>query len=133
MKTYLVKLDPQANSYNPFNGLAGKPNSFFTYLVSSIFSGLCVCTVMQPADTALTRMYNQPVRIDERGRSVGILYKSPFDCLWQTAKAEGIVRGWYKGTTAHLLRIAPHTVITLVANEAYLVSLPLPISVLLPH
>lgn len=25
--------------------------------------------------------------------------------------------GWYKGTTAHLLRIAPHTVLTLVMNE----------------
>ena len=63
-----------------------------------------------------------PLRILERGRSIGILYKSPIDCMWQTAKAEGVIRGLYKGTTAHLLRIAPHTVLTLVMNEAYLVS-----------
>lgn len=35
--------------------------------------------------------------------------KNPIDCLYKTWKVEG-VRGWYKGTTAHLMRIAPHTV-----------------------
>ncbi len=40
--------------------------------------------------------------------------------MWQTAKAEGVIRGLYKGTTAHLMRIAPHTVLTLVMNEAYM-------------
>ncbi|PWY99681.1 mitochondrial carrier [Testicularia cyperi] len=118
-KGYLTNMDVEANPYNPLKFLANKPNSFFTYLASSIFSGLCVCAVMQPADTALTRMYNQPVRIDERGRSVGTLYRNPFHCLYLTAKAEGVL-GWYKGTTAHLFRIAPHTVLTLVMNEAYL-------------
>ncbi len=63
-KTYLVNIDPVASPYNPLGFFSGKPNSFLTYLASSIFSGLCVCAVMQPADTALTRMYNQPVRID---------------------------------------------------------------------
>lgn len=42
--------------------------------------------------------------------------RNPIDCLLKTFRAEGI-RGLYKGTTAHLLRIAPHTVVTLVANE----------------
>ena len=55
---------------------------------------------MQPPDTALTRMYNQPTQKvpDGRGgfRSVGVLYKSPIDCLWKTASTEGI-RGLYKG------------------------------------
>lgn len=118
-KGYLTNMDVDANEYNPLKWLANKPNSFFTYFASSIFSGLCVCAVMQPADTALTRMYNQPVRVDERGRSVGTLYRNPFHCLYLTAKAEGVM-GWYKGTTAHLFRIAPHTVLTLVVNEAYL-------------
>ena len=120
-KQYLTHMDvdSSSNRYNPLKLLANKPDSFFTYLASSIFSGLCVCAVMQPADTALTRMYNQPVRIDERGRSIGTLYRNPIHCLYLTAKAEGVL-GWYKGTTAHLLRIAPHTVLTLVFNEAYL-------------
>ncbi|KAJ1577483.1 hypothetical protein NDA11_002221 [Ustilago hordei] len=118
-KGYLTNMDVDANAYNPLKFLANKPTSFFTYLASSIFSGLCVCAVMQPADTALTRMYNQPVRIDQRGRSVGTLYRNPFHCLYLTAKAEGLL-GWYKGTTAHLFRIAPHTVLTLMMNEGYL-------------
>ncbi|GAA6055454.1 hypothetical protein JCM3770_002834 [Rhodotorula araucariae] len=88
-----------------------------TFLLSSTFSGLVVCAVMQPADTALTRMYNQsPNSIGPDGKPRGLLYKSPIDCLIKTAKTEGIL-GWYKGSLAHLMRIAPHTVVTLVANE----------------
>ncbi|KAK0556437.1 Mitochondrial oxaloacetate carrier protein [Tilletia horrida] len=120
MKTYLIKLDPNTPVYqNPLALFAGKPNSFGTYLVSSIFSGLCVCAVMQPADTALTRMYNQPTIKNAQGKTIGALYRNPIHCLYLTARAEGVL-GWYKGTTAHLLRIAPHTVLTLVVNEAYL-------------
>ncbi|PFH52255.1 hypothetical protein AMATHDRAFT_2261 [Amanita thiersii Skay4041] len=91
-------------------------DSTWTFLASSSFSGMCVCLVMQPADTALTRMYNQPTTQLPNGRTVGVLYKNPIDCLWKTFKAEGI-RGWYKGSTAHFLRIAPHTIITLTAND----------------
>lgn len=97
------------------NGLMAD-NSYWTYLVSSSFSGICVCLVMQPADTALTRVYNQPTYTDAKGRIRGALYSNPFDCLWKTLKAEGFF-GWYKGVSAHFIRIAPHTVITLVANE----------------
>ncbi|WOO82223.1 Mitochondrial oxaloacetate transport protein [Vanrija pseudolonga] len=93
------------------------PNSFWMYLAASGVSGVVVCAAMQPADTVLTRMYNQPTIKDPvTGKTRGALYTNPIDCLWKTAQAEGI-KGWYKGTTAHFLRIAPHTVITLVANE----------------
>lgn len=93
------------------------PSSFWMYLTSASVSGVFVCAAMQPADTVLTRMYNQHTITDPvTGKVRGALYTNPFDCLWKTAKAEGI-KGWYKGTTAHFLRIAPHTVITLVANE----------------
>jgi len=94
----------------------GKADSTLTFLASSAISGACVCIVMQPADTALTRMYNQPTQKLPSGKVVGLLYKNPIDCLWKTVKTEG-VRGWYKGTTAHFLRIAPHTIITLTAND----------------
>ncbi|KAL8276931.1 hypothetical protein RQP46_010659 [Phenoliferia psychrophenolica] len=95
----------------------GLKDGIAKYLLSSFFSGLCVCAVMQPADTALTRMYNQaPNSIGPDGKPRGLLYKNPIDCLYKTWQVEG-VRGWYKGTTAHLARIAPHTVVTLVANE----------------
>lgn len=91
-------------------------DSVWTFLASSTVSGMCVLLVMQPADTALTRMYNQPTKVMPDGRHVGLLYKNPFDCLWKTLKTEGPF-GWYKGSTAHLLRIVPHTVITLTAND----------------
>ncbi|KAF8167366.1 mitochondrial carrier domain-containing protein [Crassisporium funariophilum] len=91
-------------------------NSAWTFLASSSVSGACVCLVMQPADTALTRMYNQPTIVGPDGRSRGALYRNPIDCLWKTFQTEG-VRGWYKGSTAHFLRIAPHTIITLTAND----------------
>ncbi|KZW00018.1 mitochondrial carrier [Exidia glandulosa HHB12029] len=91
-------------------------DSPWTYLASSSFSGLCTCIVMQPADTALTRVYNQPTQVLPNGRTVGLLYKNPIDCLWKTLQTEGPF-GWYKGSTAHFLRIAPHTIVTLTANE----------------
>jgi len=93
-----------------------KSDSIWTFLASSTVSGACVCLAMQPADTALTRMYNQPTKKLPNGRTVGTLYKNPFDCLWKTLKTEGPF-GWYKGSTAHFLRIAPHTIITLTAND----------------
>jgi len=94
-------------------------NSIWTYLASSSVSGACVCIVMQPADTALTRMYNQPTKQLPNGKFVGTLYKNPLDCLWKTLKTEGPF-GWYKGSTAHFLRIAPHTVITLTSYDLIL-------------
>ncbi|KAG7099662.1 hypothetical protein E1B28_001488 [Marasmius oreades] len=90
--------------------------STWTFLASSTVSGACVCLAMQPADTALTRMYNQPTTRTPDGKLVGALYRNPIDCLWKTFKAEGI-RGWYKGSTAHFMRIAPHTIVTLTAND----------------
>jgi solute carrier family 25 protein 34/35 len=84
-KTYLVNLKSENTlAYNPFLLFAEKPNSFWTYLISSTFSGLCVCAVMQPADTALSRVYNQPTVIDGEyfgrariGESRHILTSSP--------------------------------------------------------
>nr|XP_019007866.1 solute carrier family 25, member 34/35 [Kwoniella pini CBS 10737]OCF46647.1 solute carrier family 25, member 34/35 [Kwoniella pini CBS 10737] len=94
-----------------------KDDSFWTFFLASSLSGVCVCIMMQPADTALTRMYNQnTVKDPITGKVRGALYQSPIDCLWKTFKAEGIA-GWYKGTTAHFLRITPHTICTLVFNE----------------
>ncbi|KAJ8084517.1 Mitochondrial oxaloacetate carrier protein [Marasmius tenuissimus] len=90
--------------------------STWTFLASSTVSGACVCLAMQPADTALTRVYNQPTMRTPEGKLVGTLYRNPIDCLWKTFKAEG-VRGWYKGSTAHFMRIAPHTIVTLTAND----------------
>jgi len=70
------------------------------HLSSSAASGFVVCCVMHPPDTVMSRMYNQ----------TGNLYKSAFDCLYQTVKTEGLL-AVYKGFFAHLARILPHTVL----------------------
>ncbi|PCH34320.1 mitochondrial carrier [Wolfiporia cocos MD-104 SS10] len=91
-------------------------DSVWTFLLSSSVSGVCVLAMMQPADTALTRVYNQPTHRLPNGKYVGTLYKNPIDCLWKTLKAEGPL-AWYKGSTAHFFRIVPHTIVTLTAND----------------
>lgn len=91
-------------------------DSIWTFLASSSVSGLCVLAAMQPADTTLTRMYNQPTRQLPNGKFVGTLYKNPIDCLWKTLQIEGPF-GWYKGSLAHFFRITPHTIVTLTAND----------------
>jgi len=69
------------------------------HLASSAASGFVVCCVMHPPDTVMSRMYNQ----------TGDKYKSAIDCLLKTVKTEGVL-AIYKGFTAHLARILPHTV-----------------------
>lgn len=76
------------------------------HLLSSTMSGIGVGIVMNPGDVLLTRVYNQK----------GNLYKGPVDCLVQTVKAEGFL-ALYKGFGAQLLRIAPHTILTLTFME----------------
>ncbi|KAG7693350.1 hypothetical protein KL930_004046 [Ogataea haglerorum] len=76
------------------------------HLLSSTIAGLGVGVVMNPGDVILTRVYNQK----------GNKYSGPIDCLIKTVKSEGI-GALYKGFGAQLLRIAPHTVLTLTFME----------------
>ena len=50
----------------------------------------------------MARLYNQ----------TGNLYGGVFDCLFKTIRKEGVL-AIYKGFFAHLARILPHTVSTL--------------------
>jgi solute carrier family 25 protein 34/35 len=54
----------------------------------------------------MARLYNQH----------GNLYNGIFDCLWKTISTEGVL-SVYKGFTAHLARILPHTILTLTLAE----------------
>lgn len=64
---------------------------------------------MQPFDVVSTRLYNQPV---DAITNKGLKYSGIFDCASKIFKTEGI-GGYYKGWTASLLRLGPHTVLTL--------------------
>lgn len=66
---------------------------------------------MNPFDVACTRLYNQKV-VDGRGAT----YTGPVDVLVKTIRAEGI-RGVYKGSLVHWMRIGPHTMLTFLFLE----------------
>lgn len=76
------------------------------HLSASVVAGFGVGIVMNPWDVILTRVYNQK----------GDLYSGPVDCFVKTIKSEGIF-ALYKGFGAQILRIAPHTVLTLTFME----------------
>ncbi|KIV87535.1 hypothetical protein PV11_03074 [Exophiala sideris] len=85
---------------------AGMEDGLALHLLSSTASGFVVCCVMHPPDTVMSRLYNQH----------GNLYKGIFDCLWKTISTEGFL-SVYKGFSAHLARILPHTILTLTLAE----------------
>lgn len=93
-KNYLLK-------HNMF-----QDGSIGLHFVSSSAAGLGVAIVMNPWDVVLTRLYNQK----------GDLYKGPIDCFAKTIKTEGPT-ALYKGFLAQLLRVGPHSILTLMFME----------------
>ena len=77
-----------------------------THFLLSLVAGVGVAIVMNPGDVVLTRVYNQK----------GNLYRGPIDCLVKTVTTEGVA-ALYKGFWAQLLRIGPHTILTLMFME----------------
>eukprot|EP01119_Soliformovum_irregulare_P007288 TRINITY_DN19692_c0_g1_i1.p1 TRINITY_DN19692_c0_g1~~TRINITY_DN19692_c0_g1_i1.p1 ORF type:complete len:302 (+),score=67.74 TRINITY_DN19692_c0_g1_i1:3-908(+) len=88
------------------------PDSIIVHFTASLMTGMVVVTFMNPFDVVSTRLYNEQTSPDGRG----LLYRGPIDCFIKTAKSEGI-RGLYKGSLAHYLRIGPHTILTFVFFE----------------
>lgn len=73
-----------------------------------MLGGVAVVVCMTPLDVVSTRLYNQGV--DSRGK--GLVYSGLIDCIKKISRSEGIF-GFYKGSTASLLRTGPHTVLSL--------------------
>ncbi|GBN10348.1 Solute carrier family 25 member 35 [Araneus ventricosus] len=94
-------LRPESNSLSPSHDPTLPEGA-------SMLSGVAVVVCMTPLDVVSTRMYNQGV--DSKGR--GLIYSGLWDCIRQITKKEGLL-GFYKGSTASLLRTGPHTVLSL--------------------
>ncbi|XP_068450650.1 solute carrier family 25 member 34 isoform X1 [Clinocottus analis] len=86
------------------------PNSWLTVLIAAMISGVAVAISMTPFDVISTRLYNQPV--DELRRVSGKLYHGFSDCMLKVCQAEGLP-GLYKGMGPVFLRLAPHTVLSM--------------------
>lgn len=84
-------------------------NKFATSLIAAMISGVAVAFSMTPFDVISTRLYNQPVDELRKGR----LYHGFSDCMLKVCQTEG-VRGLYKGMGPVFLRLAPHTMLSMV-------------------
>ncbi|XP_034022429.1 solute carrier family 25 member 34 [Thalassophryne amazonica] len=84
------------------------PNSWLTALVAAMISGVAVAITMTPFDVISTRLYNQPVDEFCRGRQ----YHGFLDCMLKVFQTEGLL-GLYKGISPVFLRLAPHTVLSM--------------------
>ncbi|XDV23151.1 hypothetical protein PO909_027853 [Leuciscus waleckii] len=84
------------------------PHSVLIALIAAMISGVAVSVTMTPFDVISTRLYNQPVDEFKRGR----LYSGFVDCLMKVCATEGIV-GLYKGMMPVFVRLAPHTVLSM--------------------
>ncbi|XP_061909119.1 solute carrier family 25 member 34 isoform X2 [Entelurus aequoreus] len=84
------------------------PGNWLTALTAASISGVAVAVAMTPFDVISTRLYNQPVDDFHEGR----LYRGFWDCMLKVCQAEGLL-GLYKGMGPVFLRLAPHTVLSM--------------------
>ncbi|KAL2091577.1 hypothetical protein ACEWY4_013840 [Coilia grayii] len=84
------------------------PNSWLIALTAAMLSGLAVTITMTPFDVISTRLYNQPVDEFRKGQ----LYTGVVDCMLKVSQSEGLL-GLYKGIGPVFLRLAPHTVLSM--------------------
>jgi len=87
-----------------------KPTSVITHLIAGIFSAFCASVATNPADVVKTRIINM------QKNTGSMSYTGPLDCVLRTIRAEGAV-GLYKGLSATLCRLVPHTLILWVVQE----------------
>lgn len=83
------------------------------HLASALGAGLVVTTAMNPFDVVSTRLYTQQVGENAHYRTG---WRGPLDCISKIAKTEGAL-GFYKGWSAHYMRLGPHTVFTFMFLE----------------
>ncbi|CAB3239185.1 unnamed protein product [Arctia plantaginis] len=79
--------------------------SFFGANLGGVVMTFC----LNPFDVIATRLSNQPVDAQNRGK----LYHGMLDCFVKMLRQEG-AKSFYKGVQANYLRLGPHTVMLLV-------------------
>lgn len=85
-----------------------RDKKLLTSFLGSMVGGVVISIMMNPFDLVLTRLCNQP--IDENGK--GKLYRNYVDCVVKIYKSEGF-SAFYKGVGPNYVRLGPHTVLCL--------------------
>ncbi|XP_069803601.1 solute carrier family 25 member 34 [Dendropsophus ebraccatus] len=87
-------------------------DSWLVPLAGGMISSIGVAVAMTPFDVVSTRLYNQPVDSEGRGR----LYRGFLDCFLKITHKEGIL-ALYKGIVPAYVRLGPHTILSLLFWE----------------
>lgn len=88
-------------------------DNIYVHTLASMMSGLCATTLSCPADVIKTRVMNQASHYNDGKHAV---YKSSFDCLVRTVRAEGVLALW-KGFVPTWARLGPWQLIFWVSYE----------------
>lgn len=107
----------QLATFEPLKDFMARNNYSFSNptlnsFVCSIVAGKTMAVAITPPDVILTRLYNQP--LDDNGK--GKYYSGVYDCFCKIIKAEGLA-GLYKGFWPTYLRIAPHSTLVLLSYD----------------
>lgn len=105
----LATADQAKESLGPY---LGGEKSGLTLVVSSVISGVTASVTSLPFDMVKTRLQKQKPRPDGT-----MPYKGFVDCAAQIAAKEGPL-AFYKGLSTYIVRIAPHSIITLITLDA---------------
>ncbi|XP_073457594.1 solute carrier family 25 member 34 [Aquarana catesbeiana] len=87
-------------------------DSWLVPLAAGMISSVGVAAAMMPFDVVSTRLYNQPVDTEGRGR----LYRGFLDCFVKVTRTEGVL-ALYKGIVPAYVRLGPHTILSLLFWE----------------
>ncbi|XP_013200005.1 mitochondrial uncoupling protein 4 [Amyelois transitella] len=90
----------------------GMADNALLHAASAFTAGFVAAVVGTPADVMKTRLMNQPIGPDGRGK----LYRGMIDCLQQSVKNEGVF-ALYKGFLPLWMRLGPWALINWLAFE----------------
>eukprot|EP01087_Luapelamoeba_hula_P009213 TRINITY_DN2370_c0_g2_i1.p1 TRINITY_DN2370_c0_g2~~TRINITY_DN2370_c0_g2_i1.p1 ORF type:complete len:162 (+),score=16.56 TRINITY_DN2370_c0_g2_i1:569-1054(+) len=84
-------------------------DNVYAHLGAAMTTGIWMSLVSSPIDVVKTRIMNSRPGTAQS-------YNSMLDCLYKTARTEGIL-GLYKGVVPTYMRLGPHTVMAFVIYE----------------
>ncbi|CAG9786243.1 unnamed protein product [Diatraea saccharalis] len=90
----------------------GMADNALVHAVAAFSAGFVAAVLGMPADVMKTRLMNQPVGPDGRGK----LYRGMIDCFQQSVRNEGIM-SLYKGFLPLWMRLGPWALINWIAFE----------------